>query len=134
MARQCDNALELASWLEGHPRVGRVYYPGLASHPQHELAGRLLRGRFGAVVAFDLEPPEPAAVEAVIDQLRLFTAAPSVGDLESLVMYPARASHRGLSPAERRQTGIGDGLVRLSIGIENVEDLKADLAQALGAV
>jgi cystathionine beta-lyase/cystathionine gamma-synthase len=134
MERQCANAFELAGWLEGHPRVERVYYPGLASQPQHELAGRLLGGRgFGAVVSFDLRPPEPSAVTAFVDRLRLFTAAPTVGDLESLVMYPARASHRGLSPEERHQIGIGPGLVRLSVGIENVDDLKADLGQALDA-
>ena len=130
MERQCRNAFELARWLAAQPRAGRVYYPGLADHPQHELAGRLFRGGYGAVVAFDLDPPEPARVEAFVDRLRLFTPAPTVGDLESLVMYPARASHRGLSADERARIGIGPGLVRLSVGIERVEDLEADLAQA----
>ena len=134
MERQCASALELAGWLEAQPRVARVYYPGLASHSQHVLAGRLLSGGSGAVVSFDLEPAEPAAATAFIDRLRLFTPAPTVGDLESLVMYPARASHRGLTPAERARVGIGDGLVRLSIGIESARDLRADLANALAVV
>lgn len=134
MERQCQNALEVARWLEGQPRVRRVYYPGLPDHPHHELARRLLGGRFGAVVAFDLDPPEASAVARFIDHLQLFTAAPTVGDVASLVMYPARASHRGLSPAERTEAGIGDGLVRLSIGIESAADLIADLEAALAAV
>lgn len=134
MERQCRNALELARWLEGQARVTRVYYPGLPSHPQHELATRLLRGGYGAVVSFDLDPPESAAVQAVIDRLELFTSAPTVGDLESLVMYPTRASHRGLTPEQRQEVGIGPGLIRLSVGIENVEDLRADLERALTRV
>lgn len=134
MERQCQNALAIARWLREQPRVRRVYYPGLPDHPQHELARRLLGGRFGAVVAFDLDPPEPAAVARFIDHLELFAGAPTVGDVASLVMYPARASHRGLSPAERVAVGIGDGLVRLSVGIESADDLIADLARALAAV
>jgi cystathionine beta-lyase/cystathionine gamma-synthase len=131
LERQCANAHRLAAWLNEQPRVSRVYYPGLPEHPQHALAQRTLGGRFGAVIAFDLDPPRADAVGAVIDRLRHFTPAPTVGDLESLVMYPARASHRGLTAAQRAEIGIGDGLIRLSIGIEAVEDLEADLAQAL---
>jgi cystathionine gamma-synthase/methionine-gamma-lyase len=133
MERQCANAFELARWLEGHPRVSRVYYPGLFSHPQQALAARLLGGRFGAVVSFDLRPAEAAAASAVIDRLRWFKPAPTVGDVESLVMYPPRASHRGLTELERLAVGIGPGLIRLSVGAESVEDLKADLEQALAA-
>jgi cystathionine gamma-synthase/methionine-gamma-lyase len=131
MERQGANALELARWLEQHPRVSRVYYPGLPSHPQHSLAARLLAGRFGAVVSFDLQPADPAAATAVIDRLRWFKPAPTVGDVESLVMYPPRASHRGLTEQQRREIGIGPGLIRLSLGIESADDLKADLARAL---
>jgi cystathionine gamma-synthase/methionine-gamma-lyase len=134
MERQCANALELAQWLESQPRADRVYYPGLDSHPQHDLARRLLRGGYGAVVAFDLRPATAAAATTFMDRLQLFTPAPTVGDLESLVMYPAQASHRSLSSDQRRQIGIGDGLIRLSVGIEAVADLRADLAQALGAL
>jgi cystathionine beta-lyase/cystathionine gamma-synthase len=131
MERQCANALELARWLEQHPRVSRVYYPGLPSHPQHSLAARLLADRFGAVVSFDLYPADPAAAAAVVDRLRWFKPAPTVGDVESLVMYPPRASHRGLTEQQRREIGIGPGLIRLSLGIESADDLIADLARAL---
>ncbi len=131
MDRQCQNAQELAGWLEGHPAVERVYYPGLPSHPQHDLARKILRGGFGAVVSFDLRHCQPEAATAFIDRLKIFVPAPTVGDVESLVMYPARASHRGLGPEERRRIGIGDGLIRLSVGIEAVEDLRRDLEQAL---
>jgi cystathionine beta-lyase/cystathionine gamma-synthase len=129
--RQCRNALELACWLEQHPRVERVYYPGLPDHPQHALAARMLTGGYGGVVSFDLSPPEQAAATTFIDRLRLFTPAPTLGDVESLVMYPVRASQRGLTEEDCRQIGIGPGLVRLSVGIEAVEDLLADLEQAL---
>ena len=134
MGRQCQNALELARWLERQPRVEHVYYPGLSSHPQHALAAQLLRGGYGAVVSFDLAGADSALATAFIDRLRLFTPAPTVGDVESLVMYPARASQRSLTAEECNQIGIGPGLIRLSIGIEAVEDLRADLAQALAAV
>jgi cystathionine beta-lyase/cystathionine gamma-synthase len=134
MDRQSRNALELARWLEGHPRVERVHYPGLPSHPQHALARRILRGGYGAVVAFDLASADQAGATAFIDRLCLFTPAPTVGDVESLVMYPARASHRGLTAEERNEVGIGPGLIRLSVGIEAVEDLRADLEQALAGV
>ena len=135
MARQCDNALEIARWLEEHPRIERVYYPGLPSHPQHELTGRLLAvpGRYGAIVSFDLANGNRDAVRCFMDALRLVAPAPTLGDLRTLTLYPAQASHRGLTPEERRAVGIGDGLVRLSIGIEEPTDLIADLDQALSA-
>ena len=131
MARQCDNALQVARWLDAHPRVSRVYYPGLPGHPQHELAGRLLAGRYGAMVAFDLRDGDRDAVRGFIDALRLIAPAPTLGDLRTLTLYPAQASHRGLTPEQRRAVGIGEGLVRLSIGIEDPADLIADLEQAL---
>ena len=133
MDRQCDNALEIAQWLDLHPRVSRVHYPGLPSHPQHELAGRLLSGRYGAIVSFDLRDGDRDAVRRFMDALRLVQPAPTLGDLRTLTLYPAQASHRGLTPEERRAVGIGDGLVRLSIGVETPADLTADLNQALAA-
>lgn len=132
--RQCQSAAAVAEWLEGHPRIARVYYPGLASHPQHALARRLLSsGLFGAMVAFDLREADRGAVFAFMDRLRLVRPAPTLGDVYSLLLYPAMASHRGLAPEQRRALGIGDGLVRLSVGIEDPADIVADLARALGA-
>jgi cystathionine beta-lyase/cystathionine gamma-synthase len=134
MARQCDNALEIARWLDAHSAVARVYYPGLPSHPQHGLAGQLLGGRYGAMLSFDLAAATREAAGRFMDALRLVVPAPTLGDLRTLVLYPAVASHRGLTPEERRAVGIGNGLLRLSIGIEEPADLIADLDRALRAV
>jgi cystathionine gamma-synthase/methionine-gamma-lyase len=131
MARQCDNALAVARWLAEQPAVERVYYPGLSSHPQHKLAKKLLGGRFGAMLAFDLRDGNRQKVGQFMDALRLIAPAPTLGDLRTLTLYPAVASHRGLTPEERYAVGIGDGLVRLSVGIEEPADLTDDLARAL---
>ena len=132
--RQCRNALAVAEWLAAHPRIERVSYPGLPSHPQHALARRLFApGLFGGMVAFDLRGGDRAAVFAFMDRLRLVRPAPTLGDVYSLLLYPAIASHRALTPELRRRLGIGDGLVRLSVGIEDSQDIIADLASALEA-
>ncbi|MGE3273444.1 MAG: PLP-dependent aspartate aminotransferase family protein [Chloroflexota bacterium] len=133
MARQCDNALAVAHWLAEQPGVERVYYPGLPTHPQHEVAKRLLGGRFGAMLAFDLRDGDRARVGRFMDALQLVAPAPTLGDLRTLTLYPAVASHRGLTAEERRAVGIGDGLVRLSVGIEEPADLFADLSRGLRA-
>jgi cystathionine beta-lyase/cystathionine gamma-synthase len=133
MARQCENALQVARRLAADPRVARVHYPGLPSHPQHALAGRLLGGRYGAIVAFDLRDATRGAARSFMDALRLIAPAPTLGDLRTLALYPAQASHRGLTPEQRREVGIGEGLIRLSIGIEDPADLLADLDRALAA-
>jgi cystathionine gamma-synthase/methionine-gamma-lyase len=133
MARQCDNALAVARWLAEQPAVARVHYPGLPDHPQHELAARLLGGRFGAMLAFDVRDGDRARVGQFMDALRLVAPAPTLGDVRTLTLYPAVASHRGLTPEERRAVGIGDGLVRLSVGIEEPADLIEDLKQGLRA-
>ena len=133
MARQCDNALTVASWLADQPGVARVYYPGLPDHPQHALAGRLLNGRFGAMLAFDLRNGDRARVGRFMDALGLIAPAPTLGDLRTLTLYPAVASHRGLTPEERLAVGISDGLVRLSVGIEEPADLIEDLKHGLRA-
>jgi cystathionine gamma-synthase/methionine-gamma-lyase len=133
MARQCDNALAVARWLAVQAGVERVYYPGLPDHPQHDLASRLLGGRFGAMLAFDLREGERSRVGRFMDALRLVAPAPTLGDLRSLTLYPAVASHRGLTPDERHAVGIGDGLVRLSVGIEEPADLIEDLKIGLRA-
>jgi cystathionine gamma-synthase/methionine-gamma-lyase len=133
MARQCDNAMSLAAWLAGQIGVERVYYPGLRSHPQHELATRLFGGRYGAMLAFDLRDGDRSRAGQFMDALTLIAPAPTLGDLRSLTLYPAVASHRGLTPEERRAVGIGDGLIRLSVGIEEPADLIEDLKQGLRA-
>jgi cystathionine beta-lyase/cystathionine gamma-synthase len=132
MERHCQNAAAVAAHLAQHPRVGMVHYPGLPSHPQHALARRLFEGRgFGGVVSCTLEGAGPAEVSRFMDALRLFTPAPTMGDVYSLALYPARSSHRGLTPEARAALGIGDDLVRLSVGIEGLTDLLKDLDQAL---
>lgn len=130
---QCRNALELATRLETHPGVASVTYPGLPSHPDHARAKRLFSPQgvgYGHMIALDLKGGWPAA-RRLLTSVRLFLHAPSLGGLESLVVSPAKSSHAALPPDERRALGIGDGLVRLSIGIEDVEDLWEDLFQAL---
>ena len=126
---QCRSAALVASFLEQHPAVERVFYPGLESHPDRDVAERQMSG-FGAMVAFEVAGGGEAA-ERVHDRLKLIARAASLGGIESLVSIPARMSHRHLTPEQRKQAGIGDGLLRLSIGLEAPEDLIADLDQAL---
>jgi cystathionine beta-lyase/cystathionine gamma-synthase len=133
MERHCANAAQVAAWLETHPAIARVHYPGLASHPQHELAQRLLGGHgYGGMVAFELRDATQHAAFRFLDSLHLILSATTLGDVYSLVLYPAMTSHRALPPAERARLGISDGLLRLSIGIEDPADIMADLEQALG--
>jgi cystathionine beta-lyase/cystathionine gamma-synthase len=130
MARQCENAERVSGWLEAHPAVGRVHYPGLATYPQRALAKSLLPRLAGAVVSCELAGGRPA-VEAMMRRLRLVEFAPSFGDVATTWSYPAATSHRGLAEAERRALGVTEGLVRLSVGVEAVEDVIEDLAGAL---
>jgi cystathionine gamma-synthase len=123
------NALELARRLERHPAVGRVLYPGLPEHPGHDLAARQMALGFGPVVSIEL--PDDARARAFNDTLELFATGPSLGGVESLTNQPSLLSHRKLTREERAAAGISDGLVRLSVGIEDVEDLWADLDRAL---
>jgi len=127
--KQCENAMAVAQFLEGHPKVGHVFYPGLASHPDHELAKKHMRG-FGSMLAFDLKGGLPAA-RRVFDRVRLFLLAASLGGVESLVVLPAYTSHYNMSAEELKRGGVTPGMVRVSIGIEDAEDLIADLQQAL---
>ena len=129
MERHSANALHIAAWLERHPKVERVIYPGLPSHPQHELARRQMRGfggMIGAVVRGGL-----AEVTRFLTRCQVFVLAESLGGVESLIEHPAIMTHASVPPEVRRDLGIDDGLVRLSVGIEDVEDLVADLARAL---
>src|SRR5579871_3234278 len=123
------NALALAQWLRDQPPVRKVYYPGLADHPGHELARHQQRG-FGAVVSLELEGGHDAVREFVSD-LQCFSLAESLGGVESLVAHPASMTHAAMDPAARQKAGLADGLVRLSVGIEALEDLRRDLAAAL---
>ncbi|MBX5450815.1 trans-sulfuration enzyme family protein [Thermogemmatispora sp.] len=132
MARHCENALRIAHFLRDHPAVARVHYPGLPEHPQHEQARRLLApGRFGGLLSFELKAQTRAAVFRFMDSLQLCAPATSLGDVHTLVSYPPVSSHRDLSHAELQQAGITEGCVRLSVGIEDAEDIMYDLDQAL---
>jgi cystathionine beta-lyase/cystathionine gamma-synthase len=131
MARHNENGLALARFLEPHPKVRHVYYPGLPSHPQHELAARQMRG-FGGMLSFDLGSLEGA--RRLLNGVRLLALAESLGGVESLISHPATMTHASV-PADRRSAlGITDGLVRISAGIEDIEDLKEDVSQALARV
>jgi cystathionine beta-lyase/cystathionine gamma-synthase len=131
MQQHNANGLALASFLEGHPHVRRVYYPGLPSHPQHELARRQMRG-FGGMLAFDLGSLD--AARTVLEHVRLMSLAESLGGVETLISHPATMTHASVPPERRAALGITDGLVRISAGVEDVDDLTEDLAQALERV
>jgi cystathionine gamma-synthase len=126
------NAQQLAEWLAGQPQVARVFYPGLPSHPGHELARRQQSG-FGAIVTFELKGAIPA-VKAFVADLQYFSLAESLGGVESLVAHPASMTHAAMCESARQAAGLTDGLLRLSVGIEAIDDLKADLAAALARV
>lgn len=130
MRQHCANAMRVAEYLSGHAKVERVIYPGLPGHPQHLLAKRLMRG-FGGMVTFDIKGGRDEA-NAFFKRLRIFSYAASLGGVESLACYPAVMSHGSLPKEERERRGIFDGTVRLSVGIEDSEDLIEDLGQALG--
>jgi cystathionine beta-lyase/cystathionine gamma-synthase len=131
MERHNANGLALAEFLASHPKVQQVHYPGLRSHPQHELAKRQMCG-FGGLISFDLGTRDKAA--ALLNHVRLMALAESLGGVETLVSHPATMTHASVPPERRQQIGITDGLVRVSAGIEDIEDLKEDLDQALAHV
>ena len=130
--RSNANALDLAQWLQGQPKVRHVYYPGLASHPQHELARRQMHG-YGGIISIDLDT-DIAGARRFLEQCEVFTLAESLGGVESLIEHPAIMTHATIPADQRARLGIGDGLIRLSVGIEHVDDQRADLARALAAV
>lgn len=131
MTRHNENGQRIATWLEAHPKVRRVWYPGLASHPDHAVAVRTMRG-FGGVVTFELDA-DFEATQRFIDAVRIPYIGPSLGGVESLIEMPATMSYWDLTRDERHALGITDSLVRLSLGIEDTDDLIADLAQAIAA-
>ncbi|MHB1946693.1 MAG: cystathionine gamma-synthase [Gammaproteobacteria bacterium] len=129
MERHCKNARELAAWLEQHPKVAHVIYPGLPSHPQHELAKKQMAD-FGGMMSVELKCDLNETVK-VLERCKLFALAESLGGVESLIEHPAIMTHASIPKEQREQLGIKDGLIRISVGIEAIEDLKQDLAQAL---
>jgi O-succinylhomoserine sulfhydrylase len=138
MQAQCANALAVARWLETQPSVARVYYPGLASHPQHELAMRQQSGLGGAVVSFDVHGDSPETLRAnafhVIDSTRVLSIATNLGDTKSIITHPGTTSHGRLTEVQRQAAGIGQGLIRLAVGLEHIEDITNDLARGLGTL
>lgn len=132
---QSAAALELATWLEAHPQVARVYYPGLKSHPQHELAMRQQNGMGGSVLAFDVVGQEAAQLRTrafhVVDSTRVCSITANLGDVKTTITHPASTSHGRLTEEQRQAAGIGQGLIRISVGLEHLDDLKADLARGL---
>ncbi len=130
--RQCHNAMQVAQWLAQHPRVATVHYPGLQSHPDYATAQRVLNGKYGAMLAFELSDAQNVSVFA--NALELILPASTLGDIYTMISVPALASHRGLSTTERQARGISDGLIRMSVGIEQFDDIIADLTRALDAI
>ncbi|MDM0011715.1 O-succinylhomoserine sulfhydrylase [Variovorax sp. J22P168] len=138
MQAHCAGALALAQWLETQPGVARVYYPGLASHPQHALAMRQQSGLGGAVVSFDVEGDGPEASRAnafhVIDSTRVLSITANLGDTKTTITHPATTSHGRLTEAQRQAAGIGQGLIRVAVGLDHIDDIKADLLRGLGTL
>jgi cystathionine beta-lyase/cystathionine gamma-synthase len=128
MKQHCENALRVAQWLKRQPKVQKVYFPGLEDHPQHELAKKQMRG-FGGMISFELGSLDAAA--QFLKRVRLCALAESLGGVETIITHPATMTHAAIPPEQRARIGITDGLVRISVGIEDVEDILADLDQAL---
>jgi cystathionine gamma-lyase len=131
--RSSGNALLLANWLEQQPQVRKVHYPGLESHPQHALARNQMHGGFGGIVSIDLDTDIDGA-RRFLEACEVFTLAESLGGVESLIEHPALMTHASIPPERRVELGIGDGLIRLSVGIEHIDDQREDLRRALAAI
>jgi O-succinylhomoserine sulfhydrylase len=132
MEAQSRSALELARWLEAHPRVQRVYYPGLPSHPQHGLAARQQR-LGGAVVSFEIKGGGREAAWKVVDSTRMISITANLGDTKTTITHPATTTHGRISDAARARAGITEGLLRIAVGLESVKDIRADLERGLGS-
>jgi cystathionine gamma-lyase len=132
MERHCQNALDLAGWLEQHPKVRTVIYPGLRSHPQHQLAKRQMRA-FGGMITLYLAS-DLAGARRCLERTKVFSLAESLGGVESLIEHPALMTHGSIPPEQRAALGIDDTLIRLSVGVEDLEDLRSDLEEALAAI
>jgi O-succinylhomoserine sulfhydrylase len=138
MQAQSANALAVAKWLETQPAVKRVYYPGLASHPQHDLAMRQQSGLGGAVLSFDVRGDTPEAARAnafqVINSTQVLSIATNLGDTKTIISHSATTSHGRLSEEQRQAAGIGQGLLRVAVGLDHVDDIKADLSRGLSLI
>src|SRR5690554_8106893 len=133
MRAHCDSSMQLARWLEQQPQVEKVYYAGLTTHPQHELDCRQQPGGFGAVVSFDIKGGKEAAWR-FIDATRMISITANLGDAKTTITHPASTTHGRLKPEERAAMGIGDGLLRIAVGLEELDDLRTDLQRGLDAV
>lgn len=129
--RHCENGVKVSEFLNNHPKVKTVYYPGLASHPFHEIAKKQMKNGFGGMVSFTFESGKKEDAISFLEKLEVFTLAESLGGVESLANHPALMTHASIPEDKRKEIGISDDLVRLSVGIEDIEDLLADLEQAL---
>src|SRR3990167_10552382 len=130
MNRHCENALKLAEWLSHHPRVNKVYYPGLSSHPQHLIAKKQMK-QCGGMISVELKT-DLAETKNILSRFKIFALAESLGGVESLIEHPALMTHASIAQDVQRKLGITDGFIRLSVGIEALDDLKNDLMQAIG--
>ena len=130
MQRHCESAMELAQWLSHHPRVNKVYYPGLSSHPQHLIAKKQMK-QCGGMISVELKT-DLAETKNILSRFKIFALAESLGGVESLIEHPAIMTHASIPAETRRKLGITDGFIRLSVGIESLDDLKNDLMQAIG--
>ncbi len=130
MQRHCENAMEVANYLSNHPAIEKLYYPGLVSHPGHEIAKKQMR-EFGGMVSFTLKTDTVKAAHDMVARCKVFTLAESLGGVESLIGHPATMTHASIPENVRRQSGVVDSLIRLSVGVEDIEDLIKDLEQAL---
>jgi cystathionine beta-lyase/cystathionine gamma-synthase len=131
MQRHCENALKVAQYLQQHPKVSQVYYPGLESHPGHELAKKQMRG-FGGMLSFELKGDSMPEAVRVMESFEVFSLGESLGGVESLCTHPASMTHASIPKEEREKNGLKDTLIRLSVGIEDVDDLIQDLERAIG--
>lgn len=131
MERHCSNGRAVAEFLRNHPRVGKVYWPGFTDHPNHDLAKKQMRD-FGGMISFVLKDDSEAAAKKMMESVRIFSLAESLGGVESLINHPASMTHASIPRDQRIKNGLSDSLIRLSVGVEDIEDLLNDLKQALG--
>jgi O-acetylhomoserine (thiol)-lyase len=133
MQRHVDNTLELAKWLSSHPKVNQVDYPGLSTSPYHTLAKKYLKHGFGGVLAFTVKGGKEAA-DKLVNRVKLISHLANVGDAKSLIIHPASTTHEQLSEAEQKSSGVIPGSLRLSVGIEHIDDIKKDLEEAMQTI
>jgi len=131
MKAHCENGEKVANWLRNHPKVKKVYWPGFSDHPGHDVAKQQMKG-FGGMISFELKGDSVEETKRVLSSTRLFSLAESLGGVESLINHPATMTHASIPREERIKHGLSDTLIRLSVGIEDADDLIQDLAQAIG--